>query len=185
MDTNELTAKYICDDDHKERLQMALHVYQAMPTVREHLIEGIFKAVGKDVAEKMNLDDDNVECLAKSVYFYTQDTGEFYIFAALKDSRGTLSLVAGVYADEKSTNKAQRDEVLQLFRDKCDLDTWSYGESHSSITDVAYAYVHHDHVVARWDRDTFLSQAIRNHDEVVVAVAELLVRIYQGMFASQ
>ena len=179
MDTNELSAKYIYED--RERLQMALHVYDAMPTVRKYLIEGIFNEVGEHVAEKV----DGVEwnCDEEAVYFWTKETGDFNVYARVeRGKRGVLSLNAGVTAEENTVTAAEKDEIRERFETKSDLETWSYGESFSSNTTVAYAVVHHEYGDARWDQDPFLRRAILNRDEVVSGVAELLVRIYEGVF---
>lgn len=180
MNANELSAKYIYED--KERLQMALHVYEAMPTVRQYLIGGIFKAVGENVAKRI----DGVEwtCDEEQVCLWTKETGELGVFAWAEHGKGKkLSLVAGVYVDTpKAVTKAQRDAIQERFESKV-LGTWSYGERFSSSTEVAYAYVHHEHGGGRWDQDDFLRRAIQHHDDVVSDVAEALVRIYDGMFA--
>ena len=180
MDTNELSADYICED--KERLQMALHVYEAMPAVREILIEGIFKAVGEYVAEKLDLDVDGpkVERYPKSVYFRTQETGDSWVFAWAKPGKvPKLQLVAGVHNDK--LDKVKLDEIRERFKTKGDLETWSDSEI-CSDTDCVYANVLHERVDARWDHDSFLRRAILNHDEVVSDVAELLMRIYESLF---
>ena len=52
MNTDFL-APYIWKNE--EWLQMALHVYDAMPAVREHLIKAIFKAAGKRVAKELDV----------------------------------------------------------------------------------------------------------------------------------
>lgn len=182
MNTNELSAQYICEDD--ERLRMALHVYKAMPAVRKHLIKAIFKAAGERVAEKI----EGVELWypetesEHGVYFYTEETGDFYVFAQLEDrKRRGLPLYAGVYADAKSI-KTPRDKVRERFGTEADLGTWAYGGSVSPDEHVAYAYVQHEHKEDRWDTDDFLSRAILNRDEIVSHIAELLVRIYEGTF---
>lgn len=181
MDTNELTAKYIWED--KERLQMALHVYEAMPTVRKRLIESVFKAVGEHVSEA--LEGVEVEPLDESVYFHSRETEDFFVFAEVEHGKGTLWLCAGIYVEDKSVDKAKQDKIRERFEAKGDLDTWSNGKFFSSDMYVAYAYAHHKHVVARWDQGDFLSKAILNQDEVVSRVADILVRIYEGVFVSQ
>lgn len=175
MNTNELTAKYICED--KDRLQMALHVHQAMPTVREHLIEDVFKAVGEHIAKR--IDGVELRSDAESVYFWTEDTGEFGVSAWVSHKRGILRLVAGVYVDDddaKSVNKARRDEIQAHFDSI--RKTWSDDDSFSSNTEIAYANVRYDHGGGRWDHDDFLTRAILNRDEIVSPIAELLVGIY-------
>ena len=174
MNTNELTAKYICED--KDRLQMALHVHQAMPTVREHLIEDVFKAVGEHIAKQ--IDGVKWRSDAESVYFWTEDTGEFGVSAWVSHGKGDiLRLVAGVYVDDaKSVNKTRRDEIQACFDSI--RETWSYGDRSSSNTEIAYANVHYDHGGGRWDEDDFLTRAILNRDEIVSPIAELLVGIY-------
>ena len=80
-------AKYICED--KERLQMALHVYEAKDDVREHLIERFFRAVTGQVAEKLGIDveEPKIELDETSVYFHTQETDEFWVFARVESYR--------------------------------------------------------------------------------------------------
>ena len=185
MDTNELTAKYICDDDHKERLQMALHVYEAMPKVREHLIKDVFEAVGNRVKMLDSIND--VETYEGSVFLRSPETG-VYVFAAV-DYGGKrklrLKLHGGVYAEE-SVDKVKQDKIVERFEGarKGDLG-WLNGEYESEGQYVAYAYVDDNRVVADWGGDEFLSTAIRNHNKVVSDVADLLVRIYNGVFVSQ
>ena len=181
MDTAELTAKYICDD--QERLQMALHVYEAMQAVRECLMQRIFEAVGERIAEQI----DGVEWnpYPDSVEFYTKKTGEWRVSAWLSHgSRGyTRTLVAGLYVnDAKLVNKTERNEIQRQF--DVDRETWSYGDSFSSNTEVS-AYVDSGGRKWRWDRPDFLKRAILNQDDVVSDIAELLVRIYEDIFVSQ
>ena len=179
MNTNELSAQYICEDE--ERLRMALHVYEAMPAVREHLIKAIFNAAGERVAEE--IDGVKQEPHENGVYLWTEETGDFYVFAELEPGKkSALRLTAGIYVDDaKSINKAQREEVRERFGTEVDLKTWSYGESFSQGEYVAYAYVHHKHG-GHWHDDGFLSQAILSRDEVVSNVAQILVGIYKGMW---
>ena len=183
MNTNELTAEYICKD--KERLQMALHVYEAMPIVRTHVVKAIFEAVGEHIRVTHEFDGFKRECLGESVYFCTEDTGDFWIFAALEHGkRGVRQLYCGVYAeyeDGAESNEVQEDEVQSRFKTKGDLETWSYGKSFSSGRYVAYAYVHHESR-GRWHDDDFLRQAIGDRTKVVEDLADLLMRIYRGVF---
>lgn len=180
MDTNKLTADYICKDD--DRLQMALHIYEAMPAVREYLIKDIFKAVGERVSSVEELDSGQLDCRDYSVYFCTERTGDFWVCAWFEDRRRpVLQLCAGVYIDDGKSSKAKRDEIQKRFRDRSNLETWSEGKSLSYGRYIAYAKVHYEHG-GRWDDDHFLRRAIRNRDGVVKALAELLQRIYRGMF---
>ena len=179
MNTNELTADYICEDE--DRLALALHVYEAMPTVRKYLIKEIFKAAGERVRTAMKLDDDKLEFYAESVYFCTEETGDIWIFAALEQrKRGILQLYAGAWVDEvESVNEAQRERIGERFRAHGGLEMWSDGKSFSSGNRIAYAYVEHG---GRWDDDNFLKRAIRSRDEVVSSLEELLLRIYRCTF---
>lgn len=174
-------AEYICED--KERLQMALRVHEAMPTVRENLIKRIFEAVGKQVAEEL----DGVEVRPKwyGVDIHTQ--GAFYVYAEVSDNKvqnknGDYWLNAGLRAHEDTVDKAKADEMRERFKAKSDLGHWSSGKNFDGGTYVAYAYIQHEGKDDRWDNPSFLSRAIRNHDEVVSDVAEILVRIYEGVF---
>ena len=179
MNTNELTADYIWKDE--DRLELALHVYEAMPTVRKYLIKEIFKAAGERVRAAMKLDDDKLEFYAESVYFCTEETGDIWVFAALEQrKRGILQLYAGAWVDEvKSVNEAQRERIGERFRTHGGLEMWPYGKSFSSGNRIAYAYVEHG---GRWDDEDFLKRAIRSRDEVVSSLEGLLMRIYRGVF---
>ena len=185
MNTNELTAKYIYED--QERRQMALHVYLAMPTVRQYLIEGIFKAVGEQVKKIDGVEEGH--CDETSVYFWNKEADELGVSAWVEKGRGKMQqLVAGVYDvyvdDAKSVSKARRNEIQERFKMKVDLDMWSHGGCISSDPNViACAYVRDARGGGRWDEDSdFLSRAIQHHDKVVSGVADVLVRIYNGMF---
>ena len=115
MNTNELTADYICEDE--DRLELALHVYGAMPAVRKYLIKEIFKAAGERVRVAEKLDDDKLECYEESVFFRTEETGSTWVFAALEHGkRGVLQLYAGVYAaNVESIKEAQRERIGERF----------------------------------------------------------------------
>lgn len=182
MSPDELTAEYICKD--KERLQVALHVYEAMPAVRKHLIEDVFKSVGDEITKR--LEDATVNTYDQLADFYTDKTGDFYVYAEAKHGRGqVLDLVVGVYPDpHEKVDKAELDEIQERFKTKGDLERWSYGECIPSRAEGTYAYVHPDYEVARWDQDNFLRRAILHHGEFVSAIAELLVRTYEGLFVS-
>ena len=179
MNTNELTADYICEDE--DRLALALHVYEAMPTVRKYLIKEIFKAAGERVRVAEKLDDGKLECYEESVYFRTEKTGDIWVFAALEQrKRPILQLYAGAWVDEvESVNEAQRERIGERFRAHGGLEMWSDGKSFSSGNRIAYAYVEHG---GRWDDDNFLKRAIRSRDEVVSSLEELLLRIYRCTF---
>ena len=181
MNTNELTADYICEDE--DRLALALHVYEAMPAVRKYLIKDIFKAAGERVRVAEKLDDDKLECYPESVWFYTEETDDTWVFAALQHGkRGVLQLCAGVYADDvESIKEAQRERIGERFKAHGDLGMWSYGKSFSSGNWIAYAYVNYEHG-GRWHDDDFLKRAIRSRDEVVSSLEGLLMRIYRGVF---
>lgn len=180
MNTSELAADFIRKDE--ERLRMALHVYEAMPNIRKYLIKDIFEAVGDSIRLTKELASDELECYDESVYFRTKESGDFWVYAALEHGkRGVLSLYVGVYHEDAKSVKTQGDQIQERFRAKGDLGTWSYGQSFSAGASVAYAYVHHEHG-GRWHDDDFLSRAIRNRDEVVSALAEILMGIYAGVF---
>ena len=178
MNTNELTADYIRKDE--DRLELALHVYEAMPTVRKYLIKEIFKAAGERVRVAEELDDGKLECYPESVYFCTEETGDIWIFAALDQRKRGVQLCAGAWVDEvESVNEAQRERIGERFRTHGGLEMWSHGKSFSSGNRIAYADVKHG---GRWDDDDFLKRAIRSRDEVVSSLEELLLRIYRCTF---
>ena len=182
MSPDELTAEYICKD--KERLQMALHVYAAMPAVRKHLIKGVFESVGDEIAKRLGVK--TVQPYDQFVEFYTEETGDFYVYAEAKHGRGqVLDLVVGVYPDpHEKVGKAKLDEIRERFN-RGALETWSYGDISPKKADGTYAYVHPDYMVARWDQDDFLRKAILPHGEVVSTLTELLVQTYEGLFVSR
>ena len=175
MNTNELTADYICKDD--DRLQMALHVYKAMSTVRKHLIKEIFQAVGERLAGEIHgvkLVDEREE----SVYFWTEETDDFYVFGEVwYGQKGAIWLFAGICLDENSTIK---EKTREHFVANADLKTWSDGR----VSENHYigAYVNQRCGGGGWHWEDFLSRAILNRDDVVSDVAGLLVRIYKGVF---
>lgn len=199
MDTEGLSAKYICGISDKsgdgvgnlndERLRMALHVYEAMPTVRSYLIKAIFKAAGQSVAEKRTgVQLGFWEEGEGGVYFWTEDTGELYVFATLERRKGgALWLNAGVCVDDEKLIEAQRDEVRERFELKVDPKAWSDSGCQSSGVWTAWAWVDktYDKHQGCWHDDGFLRRAILNRDEVVSDVAALLMRIYDGMFVQE
>ena len=198
MDTDGLSAKYICgiSDESGDgvgnlndgRLEMALHVYEAMPTVRSYLIKAIFKAACESVAEKRTGVEFELWEEGDGVYLWTEDTGELYVFAGLASrKRGALWLNAGVRVDDEKSIEAQRDEIRERFELKVDPKSWSYGGVHSSGAWTAWAWVEkvYDKHYGRWSDDGFLRRAILHRDEVVSDVATLLMRIYDGMFAQE
>ena len=170
MNTNELSAQYICEDE--ERLRMALHVYEAMPAVREHLIEDIFQAAGERVAEE--IDGVKQEPHANGVYLWTEETGDCYVFAwaEKRDKQRGLKLVAGIY-------DAESKETRERFA-KIDLETWSDGKYDSD--GYIGAWVNDKHEGGDWHDDAFLHRAILHRDEVVKNVADLLIGIYKDMW---
>ena len=179
MEYDQLTATYICE--HKERLEMALHVYKAMPTVRHYLIKDIFREAEKRVATTI----DGVELwkeARESVYFWTKETEDFYVFASTWRWRGQSRLVAGVYVDEPTSIKSEHRE---RFKAEVDPESWSDLErSFRSDRNVQYmaAFVRPEDGGGRWDDDDFLTRAILKRNDVVSDVEDLLKRIYEGMF---
>ena len=170
MDTNEVSAKYIFKD--KERLRMALHVYKAMPAVRWRLIEDIFKAAGGRIDEELDgveLDNEYPHC----VYFRTEETRDCWVFALAEERRGQQKLIAGIY--EESIKEETRGRFAEV-----DLEMWSDGEYEGG--DHIGVRVNDKHGGGRWDDYPFLSRAILHRDEVVSNVAQILVRIYKGMW---
>ena len=171
MNTDELSAQYICEDE--ERLRMALHVYDAMPAVRWRLIEDIFKAAGGRVDEELGgVGLDNEE--PHWVYFRTEKTGNCWVFASVYMPRGQqIKLVAGIY--EVSIKEETRERFAEV-----DLETWSDGEykedNHIGVE------VNDNHGGGRWDENSFLRRAILDRDGVVKDVTDLLIHIYKGMW---
>ena len=182
MDTNKLTADYICEDGN--RLEMALHVYEAMDAVRNFLIEDIFKAVGEYI--KANVDGVVLHSREEDVYFWTEESGDFGVYATAHRrpkrgrSRNVRLFAAGVYADDAKPMKGQREEIRRRFRATVDWGTWSFGDDLSSSTEVCFAFSHRDHG-GEWHEDDFLRGAILHRKEIVEAIAQLLVQIYGGM----
>lgn len=183
MDTNKLTADYICEE--RSRLEIALHVYEAMGTVRDNLIKDIFRAVGECV--KADVDGVVVHSRDEEVYFWTKESGDFGVYAAAflrpksGRSRNVRLFSAGVYADDAKPMKAQGVEIRRRFEATVDQGTWSFGEDLSSSTEISYAFSNRDHG-GEWHEDDFLRRAILHREEIVKAVAQLLVQIYRGMW---
>ena len=184
MDTKKLTAEYICKD--QERLQMALQVYQAMPLVRDTLIERVLCAVGKRVAEKYG--GVELETYHNSVFFAPQGTSELWVYAwAEKGKRGLIQLSAGVYAEStgayaESVSEVQREEMKGRFETDAGMRTWApKGDVQSAGRFIAYADIPGGH----WHDDDFLERAILKQDGVVSEVVDVLAQIYKGMFPSQ
>lgn len=170
MNTNELSAQYICEDE--ERLRMALHVYEAMPAVRWRLIKAIFKAAGGRVDEELDgVELDNEHQLG--VYFQTEETGDCWVLAWVESRGGQIRLVAGIY--EESIKEETRERFAKI-----DLGTWSDGKYVSD--GYIGAWVNDKHEGGRWDDDAFLHRAILHRDEVVKNVADLLIGIYKDMW---
>lgn len=179
MEYDQLTATYICE--HKERLEMALHVYKAMPTVRHYLIKEIFREAEKRVAATI----EGVELwqeAQESVFFRTKETDDYWVFASTWERRRQSRFVAGIYVDDPTSIK---DEHRERFKAEVDLESWSDLElSFPSDRYVRYmaAFVRPEDGGGRWDDDSFLTRAILKRNDVVSDVEDLLKRIYEGMF---
>ena len=172
MDTNKLTADYICKDP--ERLQMALHVYEAMPAIRKYLIKSVFEAAGERVRGVIEIDDNQLQCQEEAVFFWTEETGDFWVYAELEyRKRGVLQLVAGLYADDEKPFEAQREVTERLKAGG--LAERSFRRAKNKIRSDVRHY-------GRWDADHFLQRAIRNRDEVVSELEEILLQIHRGVF---
>lgn len=182
---NKLSAKYIFEQE--ERLLMALHVYEAMPIVREYVIKDLFERVGSRVANAVSVVKQ--EYRNDAVYFRTEESGDLYIYAWLYDheyfdkrSRSVLSLVAGIYGKAESTKAKEIGERLET---RVRLKTWSYGRKWSSKDKldpgIAFTFKHHEHGT-EWPYTAFLRRVIDAKEEVVSEISELLVDIYKGVF---
>ena len=177
MDINELSAKYIYED--KDRLRMALHVYEAMPIVRKYLFETIFAAAGERLADKLT--GIELECSEEGVRLWTEETGEFEVFVALERGRGdTIFPYAGVYEESGESIKERRNEIRERFETKVDLKAWSSSGIRSEDEQIS-AYVDRAYG-GRWHGDEFLRRAVLSQDEVVSIVEVPLLRIYRGVF---
>lgn len=178
MDISELSAKYIYED--KERLRMALHVYEAMPIVRKYLFETIFAAAGERLAEKLT--DAKIECGENGVRLWTEEIGEFRVFVDLQYARAdTIFPYAGVYEKSGVSIKERGDQIRERFEEKVDLRAWSSSGKIYSEDEQISAYVDRAYG-GRWHSDEFLRQAVLNQDEVVSIVEVPLLRIYRGVF---
>ena len=181
MDTNQLTADYIWSDGKdEERLQMALHVYLAMPGVREYLIGDIFRAVGDRLDEKVSWEQ--LDRYDNAVRFCNDKTGDYWIGAQVWSDRQPKRLLrAGLYTDDDISAR-QKVQIKERFGASSELTNWSYGGNHSDGNWVAFGNVHHDHGGGRLDQDDWLKRAVRNREKEVSALVETLLQIYQGMF---
>lgn len=175
MDISELSAKYIYEDE--ERLRMALHVYEAMPTVRKYLFKTIFAAAGERLADKLT--GVELECSENGVRLWTEETGEFEVFVELEYGRGIFPY-AGVYEKSGESIKERGNEIRERFETKVDLKAWSSGKIYSEDKQIS-AYVDRADG-GRWHRDDFLRRAIMSQDEVVSIVEAPLLRIHRGVF---
>ena len=175
MDTNKLTADYICKDP--ERLQMALHVYEAMPAIRKYLIKSVFEAAGERVRDAIGIDDNQLQCQEEAVHFWTDQTGDFWIYAELDHrKRGPVQLVAGLYAEDEKLFEAQREVTKRLEGLKTGrLANWPFRQVENTFRCDVRHY-------GRWDAHNFLQRAIRNRDEVVSDLEEILLQIHRGVF---
>ena len=157
MNTSELSARYI--RKKQKRLRMALHVYEAMPAVRQHLIKEIFKAACKRVAKELDGETHSYD-EEGGRWFWTKQTGDFGVFVKVGCEREPARwLVAGVYVGEEKSIGAQRNEMQSRFDTTIDdlQQTWGH-ESIPSETEIA-SYFYNEHV-GRLDKDKFLRQAI-------------------------
>ena len=191
MEYNELTAEYICEDKSGDRLKMALYVYEAMDTVRTYVSKDVFKEVGERVkaAQEFSGDEPEYESYEGQVFFRTSKTSGLWIFAYLYDKKqgdqrrkDELSFVAGVYAD----SFGGKQDMIRGRLDEVDLGTWSFRKSNPLDKSywsqyMVYTVEHHEHGVS-WSYDQFLTRAIRDRERIVEDVAELLMRIYRGVF---
>ena len=193
MEYNKLTAEYICEDKSGDRLKMALYVYEAMDTVRTYVSKDVFKEIGERVktAEEFSGDEPEYEPYEGAVYFRTRKLSDFWIFAYLYDKKqgdqrrkDELSFVAGVYAD----SLGGKQDMIRGRLDEVDLGTWSFRKNNpldksywSYDQYMGYTVEHHEHGIS-WSYDQFLTRAIRDRERIVGDVAELLMRIYRGVF---
>ena len=184
----ELTAEYICEDKSGDRLKMALYVYEAMDTVRTYVSKDVLKEIGERVkaAEEFSGDEPEYELSVGTVWFRTRKISDFWIFTYLYDKKqgdqrrkDELSFVAGVYADSLGSKR----DMIRGRLDEVDLGTWSFRKNNPLDDDqhMGYTVEHHEHGVS-WSYDQFLTRAIRDRERIVEDVAELLMRIYRGVF---
>ena len=191
INIRELTAEYICgigeesasaEEVIDQRLRMALHVYEAMPTVRHYLIKGIFKDVGERIAENTEGVDLWRPGSYEGVIFQTNETDDYWVFAETYKQRQVSRLVAGVYVAEPTSIK---NEHRERFKSRVDLESWSDLErSFPSDRNVHHinAFVRPEYGGGRWDDDVFLTRAILKRNDIVSRVEDILKRIYEGMF---
>ena len=187
----ELTAKYICE--HPDWLEIALDVYEAMPTVRRRLIGTIWKGVEKRVRKQL---DDRVD-----VYHYPDRYDGFYfspkglklmICAETTQIPGTKPIKWGptcsVWVEEGfELADARRKEIIGIFEKVTDDQMrdrgvkvghrWSYPDSdYLAFVNVGGEYW--DATVDYWDDGGFLRRAVQSQNEIVSNLADLLVGIY-------
>lgn len=176
MDTNQLTADYIWNDGKdEERLHMALQVYEAMDTVRWRLIEVVFVAVHNIIHDKLKDHLDlEMDLYETSLYFKTRDSGECYVYAEVKYEYGKYRLHAGIWAGEKP-KKGERNEIDERLKETC-LQEWDYWSNSDDVC-TWYATISKD-----WYDGDLLAKAIRDGDEVKSGLADVLLRIYGGVF---
>ena len=179
----KLTAKYIYD--HQEWLEIALDVYEAMPTLRDRLIAEIWQRIWKRVAKQLG---DRVQgyIYGDSYYgfcFYPKD-GELMICAEswkIPNRKTTWGPTCSVYAeDHVKLDDGRREEIIDLFEKVTDDQIgrrWSrVGHRWSTGKYLAVVNVGNE----SWN-DDFLRRAVRNRKEIVSNLADLLVGIYENM----
>ena len=189
MEYNKLTAEYICEDKSGDRLKMALHVYEAMDTVRTYVSKDVFKEIGERVEAAEEFSGDEPEYFADVgvVYFRTSKTSDFWIFALLHDKKqgdkrrkDELSFVAGVCPAESF---GQQQDMIRGRLEEADLGHWSFRKNNPLDKSYYMGYtVGHPEYGVSWSYDQFLTRAIRDRERIVEDVAELLMRIYRGVF---
>ena len=180
----ELTAKYIYD--HQKWLEIALDVYEAMPTVRDRLVAQIWQRVWKRVAKQLG---DRIQGYIYDDPYYgfcfLPKDGGLMICAEtwpIPNRKTTLGPTCSVYADDHvKLDDARRQEIVDLFEKVTDDQIgcrWSkVGHRWSPDEYLAMVNIGNE----SWNDDDFLRRAVRNRKEIVSNLTDLLVGTYERM----
>ena len=190
----DLTAEYILNDE-KKALEMAVHVYKAMPTVHERIIGRIWEGVLANVKERR----DAIRGVLYDDPYYGivlwNEGGTYCIYAGSEKvlTKGEIyGPVFGVYVyhdDRKDVNREQLQALVDYFKtaaneigltelpgtDRCcgiELPRVNVGKRYLRWGSGQ----HQDCVPSRWG--DFLVEVVEHRNEIELSLTALLLRTY-------
>lgn len=196
----DLTANYILNDK-KRTLEMALHVYRAMPTVHWRVVGEIWEGVlgritnelGKDVIEHEQFDDDDPYY---GFAFWKKD-GTFCLWAGTENvlSRGTADgPVFGVWVYDKDracVEPGRLQELVDCFKEATNGIGEVVDDETNNCQGIVFPRVNvgkkhpqwdsgkaPERVPNRWGGD-ILPKVIEHREEIEMSLAELLLQTYR------